>query len=192
VVAVIQRIELQDKHLHVQWGSVPDWVQAVGTIAAFGALLYAAREWRDGQTERRDREADQARLVLAERYLQEFWGGPPSHQQFVVVRNHGRSPVVDVELQLRSPDSRVHTNVGDFPVRLWGAVRWPVLEPGETTDVANLDIPFDMVNEHDDVRWTTRAVDLVVLNYTDAHGRRWQRIGSDQPVRVFGRSSSGA
>jgi hypothetical protein len=44
VVAAIQRVELQDRHLHVNWGSVPEWLAGVGTFAAFGALLFAGCE----------------------------------------------------------------------------------------------------------------------------------------------------
>jgi hypothetical protein len=46
VVVAIQRIELNDRHLYVAWGSVPEWLGGVGTFAAFGALMFAAREWR--------------------------------------------------------------------------------------------------------------------------------------------------
>ena len=42
------------------------WVSGVGSLAGFLALLLAVLEWRSGQVERRDREADQARLMIAE------------------------------------------------------------------------------------------------------------------------------
>lgn len=94
--AAIQRIELHDKHFYVQWGNTADGLRP-GATAAFGALFYAALEWRAAQAERRDREADQARLIVAEH---------PNPDDFdderVVVRNHSDAPVFDVQLYTHS------------------------------------------------------------------------------------------
>jgi polyferredoxin len=64
-LVVVQAWMLLSNGWTVPIGSVADWLQAVATVAAFGALLfYASREWGRGQLERRDREADQARLIV--------------------------------------------------------------------------------------------------------------------------------
>src|SRR5690348_11754401 len=65
-LAGIQRVELDKQHFLVQWGNAAEWLAGVGTVAGFGALFYAAREWGAAQGERRDREAEQARLVVVE------------------------------------------------------------------------------------------------------------------------------
>jgi hypothetical protein len=74
VILAIQRIELQG-HLHIAWGNAPEWLSAIATIAAFGALLFAALTRRAGQAERRSRDADQAR----ERAMLTGFIGQPVH-----------------------------------------------------------------------------------------------------------------
>ena len=74
VILAIQRIELQG-HLHIAWGNAPEWPSAIATIAAFGALLFAALTRRAGQAERRSRDADQAR----ERAMLTGFIGQPVH-----------------------------------------------------------------------------------------------------------------
>jgi hypothetical protein len=71
VVVVVQALMLRSRGWTVQWqwGNVAEWVAGVGTLAAFGALFYAAREWGIAHAERRDRiQADrrrQAELISA-------------------------------------------------------------------------------------------------------------------------------
>jgi hypothetical protein len=47
VVAGIQRVELQEghvqvdwDHLHIEWGNAAEWAGGVGTVLAFGATLF--------------------------------------------------------------------------------------------------------------------------------------------------------
>lgn len=45
-VIAIQRVELDKKHLHIEFGNLAEWLAGAGALAAFGALFYASREWR--------------------------------------------------------------------------------------------------------------------------------------------------
>lgn len=65
-VAVVQGRMLTAQGWTVPLGNMAEWVSGVGSLAGFLALLIAVSEWRSGQVERRDREADQARLMIAE------------------------------------------------------------------------------------------------------------------------------
>ena len=64
-VAVVQGRMLTAQGWIVRWGMCPNRYGR-GFLAGFLALLIAVLEWRSGQVERRDREADQARLMIAE------------------------------------------------------------------------------------------------------------------------------
>lgn len=55
VVTVVQARMLLTRGWSVPLGNVAEWVAGVGALAAFGALFYAAREWRTAQEERRER-----------------------------------------------------------------------------------------------------------------------------------------
>ena len=71
VVVVLQAAMLRSSGWTTELGNVAEGVQAVATLAAFGALWIAVREWRSGQQDRRDKEADQARLMVVEQVVNE-------------------------------------------------------------------------------------------------------------------------
>jgi hypothetical protein len=179
-VAAIQRIELHDKHLYFQWGNAAEWAAAVGTTATFGALFYAALEWRAAQAERRDREADQARLIVTEH---------PDPDNFrdesVVVRNHSDAPVFDVQLY-------THPRYLTTEVLSGGVERFleeadpaeayaPVLRPGAaTTPPLEVTSP-NYVDGPDGDRHYAHPFGFTAVAFTDSRNRRWWRFGINQP-----------
>lgn len=177
-IAAVQRIELMDSHLHVEWGDVPAWLQGIGTSAAFATLIYVALGWRASEAERLDRQAEQARLIVAERFYVDYYSGQPSHQRYVVVRNHSQSPVLNVAI------TEIETDLlpSGSSITLMQPVRESVLHAGEATYQAILDLPLDKPDDWGEVGPT----ELVAFSFTDANGRQWRRVGSKQPVRVLG------
>jgi hypothetical protein len=174
-VVVVQAVMLRSRGWTIPIGSVPDWLQAVGTVAAFGALFYAAQEWRAAQNERRAREADQARLVL----LQTPDPGN-FNDESIVVRNHSAAPIYDVQVYtLSSPFSPATSSLEEFlddfadPAEAYA----PVLPPGGTT-VPPLDVsaPEEVREQY------SSSIDFAAAMFTDALGRRWWRFGKAEPT----------
>ncbi|BBX56952.1 hypothetical protein TM48_01435 [Mycobacterium shottsii] len=133
------------------------WVASVGSIAAFGALLVAVMEWRRGQSERRDQEADQARLV----FLVPLDAGPRPEDGVIWqsgairISNRSESPVFDVEAAWANTKGE-------------SSIRQQVLPPHEHTKAVAVGDPQQMAES-------------LTFVYTDVRGRRWVRIGSQQP-----------
>lgn len=175
VTAAIQRIELQDRHLHIEWGNTAEWVAGVGTFAAFGVLLVAALQWRSDQADRRDHEADQARLIIIEPVKPR---NAPPNESHVVVRNHSSAPVFDLTV---SSDKYVGGAVELIPVEIKplkparDSPHQSVLPPGKETGV------FRVIGV-----WPGfGSIDFVTVSFTDANNRRWERQGISEPKRVL-------
>jgi hypothetical protein len=168
---------LDKRHLHLEWGNVAGWVGGVGTFAAFTALVFTALEWRTGQADWREQEADQARLIVPLPASQ-LNPGMEEPEQCVMVRN--QSAVLAIDLIL------VH--VSDGRVEAGGPrITYPYLPAGDTTVLMPV-----AAGVHAD---SLTAVDHFAFNFTDAGGRRWCRVGRSQPVRantsVVGRQIDG-
>lgn len=163
VILAVQRIELQG-HLHIAWGNAPEWLSAIATIAAFGALLFAALTWRAGQAERRSRDADQARLIVVEPEDPDIpatpgYKVPILKERDFVVRNRSRAPIYDVIVQSMN-DSIVNNLAMES-----------VLQPGEATKPITVSSPKPSPLLHRSVRFV----------FLDSHGRGWSRLGTAQP-----------
>jgi hypothetical protein len=165
ILMAVQTVKLDDRHFHVDWGNVPGWVSAVGTFAALGALLIAARQWQAAQVERRHRQADQARLIIAEKppgpmVVTKTRDGMASD---VVICNHSDSPVFDLSVRRYTYEGGVANATGDL------LHRQRLLGAGASTDrIAAVGGPD----------WVTKSLDF---SFTDANGRRWRREGFGQP-----------
>jgi hypothetical protein len=147
---------------------VPDWVSALGQVAGAAgtfaavvlALWVARRDGRWRRAEQSDREAGQARLIIADMHHDDgrWW---------VRTTNHSTAPVFDVEVvEVRHPNgiSKVE----------------PV--PGAPAEVIKL-----AAGEAID-RAITPGGDpsgVVVLRFLDAAGLRWRREGTAQPQRIL-------
>jgi hypothetical protein len=189
VVAAIQRIELQNRHLHVNWGTVPEWLAGVGTFAAFGALLFAAREWRAAQVERRDREASQARLIIVEPAAGAASDKVQSaflrHEIDAVIKNHSHAPIFNLAIA-SCDDTMVSLDLAEIPagvprmIAIQEGLRRRVVPPHGTS--VTFKVKRHGVQIGPSLEWVT-------FGFTDAHGTAWRRRGSDQPQRLIGEPS---
>ena len=179
-------------NLHwIDFGSLPDWVEAVGTA---GALIYIAvqshqdrrksrEDRREALDERRDLEAAQARLVS----VSIGWGfGAFGHEAVGRVYNHSSGPISDVATYLKD----LHTVATSDPLpqdRPTTAAAALVL-PGEYSGFTiypprRIAAPRDG-NDSAAYQAPMRTFEVCV-EFTDAKGLRWSRVGSEQPKRLI-------
>lgn len=132
VLVGVQATMLYIRGWRVTWGSMPEWLAGLGAVAAFGVVWFAAQEWRSGQAERRDREADQARRVVAEPVEEPVPGSRPSwshrpHRD-VVVRNRSDRHILNVDIDPLGggSDMVVFRNFSQMTRAVWG-------QPGQFT-----------------------------------------------------------
>lgn len=158
VVTVVQARMLTAHGWTAPLGNVAEGVAAAGSLASFLALLLAVSEWRSGRLDRRDQEADQARLMIAELVtdaaLREEWGVTDDLWR-AVVRNNSEAPVFNAIVK-KEPK----------PVAF---VTAPVLRPGAITSPVAV-VGWEQINE-------------LIITFTDAHGRDWERLGNGPPRR---------
>ncbi|MFF4878248.1 hypothetical protein [Micromonospora sp. NPDC000668] len=149
----------------VDWGSVPDWFGAVGSIASV-LIVYLGlrREIRARRTDELRVRATQARLISA---VAEIRGNSVLR---VTVANESDAPVLDVTVlpRLVPPDDPEGT-----PTEL-AAVKQVRRIHGRDSH----ELFVTVTAEH-----RLRAADtvLVDLTYTDHDGNRWRRSGAGQP-----------
>lgn len=157
---------------------ITDWMQAWGSLAGlvmstfaviFTGLLFR-HEIRVRREEQRDSEAAQARLVLTT-----FMGlgrGSSKDSMYTVakvrVNNFSDVPVLDVRVchtslngELTIPE-KMPVLAGEVNLDLW--LREPL--PGLDGELVAKDV-------------TTQ------ISFTDVNGHRWNRVGSERPVRIL-------
>jgi hypothetical protein len=158
------------------YGTLPDWLAALGTVGAFFAGLRLLRKELDARLDEvEDRRQAQARLVVAWTDIEQVKGmlGPPaaapSYEFALIVKNNSEEPVYDVRITMVSEDSPF----ADDPE----AAR---REDG-TLEAGALEGRFSMVPPGERIR---NAIPLDVapspyppcsLSFTDAQERRWKR-----------------
>lgn len=196
-IALLAIVIVQAEMLYLQgWrlnnGSVPDWIAGIGSLAAFGALYFAASEWRSAHRAKRDSEANQARLVSVERL--------ESAEPFTyAIRNRSHSSVFDLYFhdgetasRMNELHPRTHTG-GKQAYSGIGRTGWDVLAPDQATGpisttivlVAGTQEPLSLP-----IAQIPPSVDAVVFSFTDAEGRRWKRTGIDKLERIFSTSGN--
>ncbi|WP_410814406.1 hypothetical protein [Micromonospora sp. 067-2] len=152
----------------IDWGSVPDWFGAVGSIASvLFVYLGLRREIRARRTDDLRVRATQARLVSA---VAEIRGTSVLR---VTVANESDAPVLDLAVLARL----VPADETDGPPVGLAAVKQVRRIPGR--DVHDL---FVTVTAEHRLRPTDTV--LVELTFTDHDGNRWRRFGAGQPEPV--------
>ncbi|UQB74701.1 hypothetical protein KI427_10305 [Rhodococcus ruber] len=162
------------------WGSIPDWIAALGSPAAIGALLFTANDYRSRSRELRDNEADQARLIAADLRGTDLG-----------IENHSDQPIYQFEIEtLEYPHAP--------GVRWTQSGVWDVAGPrGEMNVISGkssiameikyskpdgskyhpADPPYILNDEY--------APYVLTIQFTDVNGRRWRRTNNQAPTRVF-------
>ncbi|MFF1376230.1 hypothetical protein [Streptomyces sp. NPDC058308] len=159
------------------YGSVADWVAAVGTAAA--TLLLAVgllREIRQRRlddasaaTERRAAEANQARLVSVA-----FRVRGSGLRVKCVVRNDSAAPVRDTAPWLSWADPAGALHVPEVEV----SPAAPLLGPGETAEMSL------SVTDRAEAPYGPSSLRCAIA-FTDAAGRRWVRTANGAPTAVL-------
>jgi hypothetical protein len=155
-------------------GTIPDWIAALGTVAAFlVALRLLAKELTARREVEEDRRRAQARLVSAWTTPRRIeTAGPELKLEFIVVLKNGSDePVHEVWLTL-VPDSspfasdpeaaRAEDGTVKDPDTDWGNVE--LVPPGETFNVAVMP-----------GRYPIKKL-VLGISFTDSQGRRWRRL----------------
>lgn len=186
---VVQATMLRSRGWTVPLGNVAEWLAAVGTFAAFGALFLAAREWRASQAERRGGEANQARLIIVEPADEQ-----PGDPHALVIRNRSQSPVFNIFFHIGETASRMNSSKAEWviPGEAYlgiGREGNPVLVPDGTFGPSGVSrgskptVPptRPVITEHR----LTPFLEDVVFSFTDVQGRSWKRVGGSQPVRFI-------
>lgn len=138
----------------IQWGTLPEWVAALGTVGAFSvALLLLGRQMAALRASEEDRRKRQAFNVGA-------WWEPikNGHIYRFHVRNANPTPIYSCLVILRAVYKPVGAAIMSISV--------PVVAPNDT---AIEDRPAAEIHP-DDVRGAS-----VELGFTDSDGRHWRR-----------------
>jgi hypothetical protein len=161
----------------VQFGTVPDWLAAVGTVGSLGllavGLLREIRLRREDDeraaAERRDAEADLARLITVD------FGWRDGNITFVI-RNDSPSPIrhLRIALCVQRDDG-----VERIPLELFGFAGTPNTVGAHDTRTVQCGMPetVDDATPKDDIDAET--------DFVDGYGRRWRYVSnSDSLLRV--------
>lgn len=144
----------------VNWGSVPDWFAAVGTVLTFVlALGLGFREVRIRRTESRDNEIRQARLVVAGEPVFARATNDNRTAVFVTVTNFSDQPIHELYTGIRCwRESQDRPEDAHF-------IQIHFLAPGEAYE-------FEFATPPGQGDMTCESVEYW---FTDASGRRWRR-----------------
>jgi hypothetical protein len=189
----------------VSWGSVPDWVAAIGSVLAFvgfGVALLrevrlrridderTAEDRRQLEAERRDTEANQARQVTTA--VGYGFNTKARWTASITLANESVASVTDVAVELvpaRPPDDMPEmTGEAQRRLPICKTVQRVVGNGG--TAMVDISVPhcFEEPKGTDpDPSWEVARAYFVRVEFTDCHGRRWQRRGTQQPTRVLPR-----
>jgi hypothetical protein len=134
-----------------EWGTVPDWVAAFGTLAAFFvALRLLAKELTARREQEEDSRREQARRIAI--WARTLWTQAGATSYSLVMRNGSEEPVYGVSFIME------HADEAGMQVR---AEHKDVLPPGE----------------HEEQPLTVGyPPGPVTLTFTDAQGRVWTRF----------------
>jgi hypothetical protein len=137
-------------------GTIPEWIAALGTVAAFFvALGLFAKELAARREQQEDQRRDQARRVTA---LAQRWpGGAERHT--LIMRNNSDEPASAITVVMEHPDK---------PGVITRQESWDLLPPGESPEKSAFFAP----------------VGPITLSFTDAAGRRWKRYPDGRLVEV--------
>jgi hypothetical protein len=140
----------------IPWGTVPDWVAAVGTVGSLFSALYLLKHEIDERKHlRATRETEAARAVSA-------WCQCEDDKHILNVRNGGEEPIYDcmVYADPLGAEALAEGRTHGLEV-LFGTV-----PPGSTLD----DPRHNLKLQSDRFGFPT-----VEVEFTDAQGRHWRR-----------------
>lgn len=159
----------------INWGSLPDWLAAIGTVGSLGVVAIGLtrevkrrrEDDRAAAAERRHATARQARLVTA---VARAWSPQQVH---VTVRNESQAPIFDVKPGLLVADPETGQQTVPLAGRVLDFVAMHRIAggSGELQVALTVDEPL-----------TADPRAITDLIFTDANGLRWRRINNGQPI----------
>jgi hypothetical protein len=182
------------------WGTVPDWLEAFGTLAAFAvALRLLAKELAARREVEEDRRRAQARLMSAwittwlpagadmkSHAIRVAPGRPPRSPEeqpkaFVIVRNGSDEPVSDVRATMTTIAVHLLPQAAD-PEAASGS-QWSPMTGGHILG-EQIYVSWSMLAPLETkgaplliARFPRPTWDVVIaLSFTDSQGRRWKRL----------------
>lgn len=167
------------------WGSLPEWISALGAIGALTAAIWAA------VTSKRLFEIESSRdQIAAQRIAREQasqisawcvalldehgkWAG-----RGILIHNSSNAPVYDLEV-----DSTYAAKSTDAP-QVQNTFRMGIVPPGDFVTTASNDFDkWTFPDAREEIPYTVRPVtknkawSVGVVRFTDAHGAPWARAG---------------
>jgi hypothetical protein len=138
-----------------------------------------AREQKElRNAEQLEREAQQARTVVAERLGVGYYGAPVAGINEVKGRlgNYGNEPILDVTITviMQWPDAPTPHVVAHRAV----------LAPKDAVEVGWNEAPYPDDGVQRTEREEVQKLFDIAVTFTDSEGRRWHRVGFDQPQRL--------
>ncbi|MFF4894692.1 hypothetical protein [Micromonospora chersina] len=131
-----------------------------------------AAEQREREARQRDSDASLARLVIAESgdFTPAIDGGEHEGDLHIVVQNHSESFIFDVVARIPGSPTRCLIHF---------------IKPGGSSEAEFRSLSYDYHIMHVGCGGPYTPYQLrVTLEYTDPSGRRWRRVGWDQPSQL--------
>lgn len=158
--------------LVIAWGTVPEWLAAVGTTAAFvGGVILIRKELKEFRLLQESQAMGDARRVFAwptfetggDTFVGEGWERVRAGY-WLHLRNGGDAPIYDCRVRLIVPDDSALNH---------GGLRYPLVPPGETCSWILGPSDLDVLPVEYPTKPSYQAWAEVV--FTDTAGRRWRR-----------------
>lgn len=187
------------------YGNVPSWLSASAAAVALAGVGIAVTNSRRDQNLRRDDEANQARLVYPSYNSIHPEGGPTYDAPPLVqisVANNSERPIFDVIIE----SAVVYPSTETESARRVFGITSQQLHGRHTEATHMTPMILSIVERHKDYQhvaagttapvtvwtcaWPTvrdgerHAEFTAKFQFTDAHGRRWDRIGRYSPTRI--------
>lgn len=155
----------------INWGSVPDWVAAIGTIGSlYAALWLLKQEINDRRRHEAEAQTQSARAVSA-------WVQTGQDKYLFAAKNSGEEPVYDCvvysDLPIVDPVTKQRgVRMKDEKTPM--GEPWPyyldrflgVIPPGETSK-------FEI--DSDSVEYEYQGLPDLWIEFTDVSGKHWKR-----------------
>ncbi|WP_280455656.1 hypothetical protein [Nocardia brasiliensis] len=164
--------------MQLDWGTVPAWVSAAGTLITAGSAAMAYTTYRNALEDRRSDQERQARLITP--------GLSAMGGVLIEINNRSPEPITEVAIE--------RIVVGSYRTAQWrpnrrvmggGSGYWDVVEKGAE---AKLAVEFVDQNEKliNFMAFLPHVDTIsVTVRFTDRAGRRWRRTDLDRPTRVY-------